>query len=333
MDTVNVTEKPNPESPDFKKTDPSMLPPKRERFVDRIRLFDRILWIILVFFIWYLVIGGVFDMLLMKVFNGMKVSNSMHFVLEYYTATLGGVIALFLLCRLFWRNRGMLKRFIASIAKALSYKKFGYGILLGFLMNFFCIVCALLHGDIKLYFEFAPSGIPLMIFAFISVFIQSSCEEFWTRGFMYERINVHYPLWVAIAVNGVIFGLLHSFNDGISALAMADLIICGLSFSLLRWYSGSIWTCMGIHTMWNYTQNLIFGLPNSGLVSETSIFHMDAVNATSNLIYSYEFGVEGAVPALLMDFLLGAICLYLGWKAGRLGELLEVKDKKGQMIA
>jgi fructose-specific phosphotransferase system IIC component len=78
---------------------------------------------------------------------------------------------------------------------------------------------------------------------------------------------------------------------------------------------------MGIHTAWNFTQNLLFGLPNSGLVSEVSVFKMDAMNAQSNLIYNYDFGVEGAIPAVLADALLGIICLILAAKKGRLKEL------------
>jgi hypothetical protein len=150
---------------------------------------------------------------------------------------------------------------------------------------------------------------------------------------MYERISVHYPLWVAIVVNGVVFGLLHSFNDGITALAMADLIMCGLAYSLLRWYTKSPWACFGIHTMWNFTQNFIFGLPNSGLVSGASMFRVDALNAVSNLIYDYDFGVEGALPAVFIDLLLGGVCLYLGAKQGRLGELLVSKEQTGEASA
>ena len=148
---------------------------------------------------------------------------------------------------------------------------------------------------------------------------------------MYERINVHYPLWVAIVVNGTVFGLLHSFNTGITVLAMADLIICGLAYSLLRWYSGSIWTCFGIHTMWNFTQNFLFGLPNSGLVSEASVFHLDASTGISNLFYSYEFGVEGAVPAVFIDLVLAGVIIYLAKRDGRLHELLESRESKGEM--
>ena len=76
------------------------------------------------------------------------------------------------------------------------------GLLLGFLSNFVCILCAILHGDLKLYPDFSIGMIPTMLYALLMVFIQSSSEEFWCRGFLYERICIHYPLWVAVIVNG-----------------------------------------------------------------------------------------------------------------------------------
>lgn len=293
---------------------------------------NRIIWIILAFFGWYILLADMlvllFEKLLHSVFR--NPSNALVFVNTYYAPLFASCAFFVLMCLVIKKNRFMLE-IIKPTREKRSMSKLGTGILLGFLMNFFCIVCALLHGDIKLYFDFSAGQIPVMIWAFIGVFFQSTSEELWCRCFMYERINVHYPLWVAIVVNGVVFGALHSFNDGITWLAMADLIICGLSFSLLRWYSGSIWTCFGIHTMWNFTQNFIFGMPNSGLISEASIFHMDAVNAASNWCYSYEFGVEGAVPALLMDLLLGVLIIIFAARQGRLGELLESRESKGEL--
>ena len=241
---------------------------------------NRIIWIILAFFGWYILLADMLVLLFEKFLHSVfsHPSNALVFVNTYYMPILASCVFFVLMCLIIKKNRFMLE-IIKPTREKRSMSKLGTGILLGFLMNFFCIVCALLHGDIKLYFDFSAAQIPVMIWAFIGVFFQSTSEELWCRCFMYERINVHYPLWVAIVVNGVVFGALHSFNDGITWLAMADLIICGLSFSLLRWYSGSIWTCFGIHTMWNFTQNFIFGMPNSGLISEASIFHMDAVNA------------------------------------------------------
>ena len=293
---------------------------------------NRIIWILLAFFGWYIVLAEFFMLpfqwLLGKVFK--NPSNAMVFINEYYAVLLGSCLFFVIMCALVRGNRFMLN-VIKPTRERRSLSKLGTGILLGFLLNFFCILCALIHGDIKLYFDFSTAQIPVMIWAFVCVFFQSTSEELWCRCFMYERINVHYPLWVAIVVNAVVFGALHGLNPGITWMAMADLIACGIFFSLLRWYSGSIWTCFGIHTMWNFTQNFIFGLPNSGLVSEASIFHMDAVNAVSNWCYSYEFGVEGAVPAILMEVLPIIVILYAAKKTGRLGELLESRESKGEL--
>lgn len=293
---------------------------------------NRIIFIILAFAGWYMLLA---EIPVELITYGLRVafpdaSPGLAFVFEYYTPILGSVLFFLLVCLVTKKNRFMLD-VVKPTRERRSMSKLGLGILLGFLTNFFCIILALLHGDIKLYYDFSASQIPLMLFAFISVFFQSTSEELWCRGFLQERINVHYPLWVAVLINGVLFGLLHSFNPGVTVLAIADISICGIAYSLLRWYSGSIWTCFGIHTMWNFTQNFLFGLPNSGLVSEASVFHLDAATGISNLIYSYEFGVEGALPAVFIDLLLAVVILILAKRDGRLGELLESRESRGEM--
>ena len=87
---------------------------------------------------------------------------------------------------------------------------------------------------------------------------------------------------------------------------------------------------MGIHTAWNFTQNFLFGLPNSGLVSEASVFGLDAASAQDSLFYNVAFGVEGAIPAVLADAALGAVCLVLAAKQGRLGELKQKRVTPGK---
>ena len=150
----------------------------------------------------------------------------------------------------------------------------------------------------------------------------------WCRGFVYERVNVRYPLWVAILVNSLFFAALHIANPGASVLSIVSIAVCGLSYSVAKWYTGSIWFPMGLHTAWNFTQNYAFGLPNSGLVSAESIFSLESANARSNLIYDPAFGVEGAVPAILADAAIAAVCLALAAKEGRLKELRSRRDRR-----
>lgn len=300
-------------------------------------------WILFVFFAVYILFSSLimiltFDLCLIPAVTP-YVSKDSIYVLLFYTSTIISVIILFLLCWIVRYNRYIWKSFLYprrhSASKTDMYDvladlygrrnngfgMLGFGLLLGFLMNFFCIACALIHGDIRLYFEAAPAQIPLFLFAFVSVFIQSSSEELWCRGFLYERLHERYPLWAAILINGVIFGALHLLNDGASFLPILDIVICGISFSLLRWYTGNIWIVMGVHTGWNFTQAFLFGLPNSGLVSGVSLFHLDASTGINNLIYNFDFGVEGGIPALIADALLGVVVIVLAAKKGRLKEL------------
>ena len=290
---------------------------------------NRIIWITAVFILGVLAgdlaaIGGLelFDRL-----TDIR-SPAVVFIMDCYMCLAFSVLVFVLFCRFTRKNRFILEGMLPkNDRKFLS--RFGLGILLGFLSNFFCILCALLHGDIKLVWDFSISGIPVMLLAFVAVFFQSVNEEVWCRGFMYERISIHYPLWVAILVNSVVFGLLHIFNDGVTALAIASIIMCGLGYSLLRWYTGSIWAAFGIHTMWNFTQNFIFGLPNSGLVSEVSMFRLDAATAVDSLMYNYEFGVEAAWPALFIDGLIAAVIIVLACRNGRIRELTLSKEMQG----
>lgn len=299
-----------------------------KEFFKKTHFTNRIIWILLAWFVFYEVLDSLIILLFRSLLTNSvrNPSNGLVFVLKYYTPLLISCVFFVLVCLVLKKNRFLLE---SVKPKRGSMRMLGIGLLLGFLTNFFCILCAMLHGDIKLYFDFSVSQIPLMLFALLSVFFQSTSEELWCRSFLYDRINVHYPLWVAVLINGVLFGLMHCFNPGVTALAIADIAICGISYSLLRWYTGSIWTCFGIHTMWNFTQNFIFGLPNSGLVSEASVFHLDAATGISNWIYSYEFGVEGAFPAVFIDLMLAVVILLCARKQGRLGELMGTVPVKG----
>ena len=68
---------------------------------------------------------------------------------------------------------------------------------------------------------------------------------------------------------------------------------------------------MAFHAAWNYTQNIIFGLPNSGIVSEYSIFTLEAASARNGLFYNVNFGVEGSIGATAMLFILAAVIIYI----------------------
>ena len=191
-------------------------------------------------------------------------------------------------------------------------KNFAFGLLIGFGMNALCILLAWLHGDIHFYA--GRFQLLYMLCALVCVCIQSGAEELVTRGYMMGALQKRYPVWVAIATNALLFGAMHLSNPGITVLSFLNIVAIAVALSLVMYYFGSIWMCIAVHTAWNYTQNLLFGLPNSGKVSESSFLHLEA--AKDSLFYDVAFGIEGTLTAVIVITIFGAAVVYLGRKKG-----------------
>ncbi len=228
-------------------------------------------------------------------------------------------LAFFLVISVFKNNRPMWK--------CLSFRKGGNsipalaaGLLLGFGTNTFCILMSILFGDIKLYFNRFD---PAMFFSFlVVVLIQSGAEEICDRCYLYQKLRRRYrhPA-VAILGNALLFMSMHLANPGIDMLAVVDLILSGVIFSLLVYYYDSLWSAIMFHTSWNFTQNIIFGLPNSGVVSEYSLFRLDAASARNGFFYTVDFGVEGSLGAIVVLAVLMAAILLLNRGRGERRDL------------
>ncbi len=185
-------------------------------------------------------------------------------------------------------------------ARGNTLREFGLGILIGFVMNGVCILAAWLHGDLD--FSFGGFYPVYLIVTFLCVMIQSGAEEMLTRGYIYGALRERYPVWVAVAANALLFGALHLLNPGVSVFSVLSIVLIGLGLSLVMVWRESLWMAIAIHTMWNFTQSILFGLPNSGIVSQGSFLHLEA--AKGSFFYDAEFGVEGAFPAIVVELLL-----------------------------
>lgn len=218
-----------------------------------------------------------------------------------------GIWALTLLYMRFTKKNRPILKSIGRNAAGNTWKNLLLGSVLGFGLNGICILAAWLHRDISLHYDsFRPVAFALI---FVSVFIQSSAEELVCRGFLYQRLRQSYrhPA-VAIIGNSLLFSILHLTNDGVTVLSVLNIFIVGILFSFMVYYMDSIWCAMSMHAMWNFTQNIIFGLPNSGIVSPYSVFRLDVSTANDSFAYNVGFGIEGT---LLADILLISACIGL----------------------
>lgn len=190
-----------------------------------------------------------------------------------------------------------------------NWKNLFLGIAVGFGLNGVCILAAWLHKDIFLEFDsFRPIS---FLIIFVMVFVQSSAEEFVCRGLLYQRLMGSYgkPA-VAIVGNSLLFALLHLGNEGVTVLSLLNIFLSGILFSLMVYYMDSLWCAFAAHAAWNFTQNILFGLPNSGIVVPYSVFKLDASVAVDSFAYNVGFGIEGTVVADAV-LLLACVAMYL----------------------
>lgn len=197
-----------------------------------------------------------------------------------------------------------------------NWKGFLMGLLIGFALNGVCILTAFLHKDIAIQFDSIRPVSLAVIFVF--VFIQSSAEEVVCRGFLYQMLlkGSRRPGF-AIVGNAMFFAVMHLFNQGVTVLSVFNIFLTGLLFSFMVYYMDSLWCAFAAHAAWNFTQNILFGLPNSGMVVPYSVFKLDAASAMDSFAYNVGFGIEGTIMA---DGVLLAACvaIYLwGRKYGK----------------
>ena len=226
-----------------------------------------------------------------------------------------GIWAVLFLNALIKKNRPLFKAYGTGCAGN-NVKNLLIGYLIGFGMNGLAILMAWMHGDIYMYFD-RFELVPFLIL-FVAVFVQSAAEEMVCRGFIYQRVLRTYrdKFWLAVIVNSVFFGAIHLGNDGISALAVVDLVVTGFLFTAMVYYFDSLWMAMAAHAGWNFTQSILAGLPNSGMVVPYSVFKLDAATARDSLFYNVAFGVEGTVPAIAIQVVVLAAIVMIGRKLG-----------------
>ena len=177
-----------------------------------------------------------------------------------------------------------------------TWAMFGVGLLVGFAMNALCILAAWLHGDLD--FSVGRFDLPYLLLALVFVCIQSGAEELLCRGYMFGAVKDRYNAWIAAAVNALFFGALHLTNPGVTVLSLVNVVFFGLVLSVAMIKLESLWFCIAVHTAWNFSQSIFFGLPNSGIVSQGSFMHLEA--AKESALYSMSFGIEGAITTTLV---------------------------------
>lgn len=175
------------------------------------------------------------------------------------------------------------------------------GAVIGFGTNMLCALVAVWHGDISIRIS-GETNILLFLLALVAVAIQASVEEIESRSLLMGKMldgGVSIP--AVIIVESVFFAWLHAANPGFTFFSFISIAVVGCFYGLAYIYTGSLWFPCAMHTMWNFTQDFILGLPDSGNPSNMSVCTTEVIRGSA--FYSEDFGIEGGVTSVAVNAL------------------------------
>ena len=277
--------------------------------------YDNVLWICIISYaILFIseIIGGLFISRLVKgLFTSGLIRGDVYiYTFIMYILFIDIWIGVLFVLFIFKNNHYIIDK-ITTKTKGNNMANLFWGLFIGFVLNGLCALIAMINGDFTL--RFSQFEIFRAFGLFFAVFVQSSAEELLCRGFMYQRLlkSTNSPAF-AIIFNSLFFAALHLFNNGMSILPFYCILIFGVLASMLVYYFDSLWMVMGLHAMWNFTQSILFGLPNSGINVPYSIFKIGG-SVKGSFAYNPTFGLEGTIlSSVLMTIC--CVALYL-WKS------------------
>jgi hypothetical protein len=209
-------------------------------------------------------------------------------------------------------------------ANELSFKKFYKELGLGALLSFCTVAFMVLLMAVLGYYKIASFN-PLKNLSdyFMLQMMVGFTEELIFRVILFKLSEELLGSWIAIIIQGLIFGFAHMANPNASfgtsvGLVISDTLLLGGAFMLTR----RIWLVMGLHWSWNFFQAGVFGMPNSGKIPEGWI--TPTINGPT-WITGGAWGIEASYLAILILFIMG---LYVFKKAIKNGQLVHPMWKR-----
>ena len=212
-------------------------------------------------------------------------------------ATLATVAVVLLYC-LLAEGRSLLSLGFTRRGAAVEY---AVGILGGLVLFGLPVLLCVVTGTLTLTLaEPAPSLLPLLL-CLGGFIIQGASEELLCRSYLMVSLSRGLPLWACAVINALLFSLLHLGNPGISVIPLVNIFLFGIFASLLTLRRGSVWMVCAIHSIWNFSQGNLFGIPVSGMAGLPSPLRAHVAEGNwQSLVNGGVFGLEGGLAVTVV---------------------------------
>jgi uncharacterized protein len=135
------------------------------------------------------------------------------------------------------------------------------------------------------------------------------------RVVLFRLIEEWTGTWIAFAVTSLVFGGAHAANGHLTPAGFAGLVAGDLLLIFAFVTTRRLWLAWGIHAGWNFVQDGIFGMPNSGLTTLPS--WITARIDGPAWMTGGGYGIEASVVAFLLQLVPGIWLLLRAIREGQ----------------
>lgn len=228
-------------------------------------------------------------------------SGAKHFVLEIADVVVS-LLVILLLYRFY--TRYIEKRDAVEVSGSRSVSEIGWGVLISLGLVGFMVLLMTILGYYRIERVNSPEILISSLFFFgMGAFIQ----EMAFCVVLFRLIEELLGSWYAFIVVSVIFGIAHLGNPEAGVWSTTALILGEVMLIAAFVYTRRLWFVWGIHLGWNYFQDGVFGMPNSG-VTEFDSWIQPVVNGPA-WVTGGNFGIETSYIAVFLSLIVGLLIL------------------------
>jgi hypothetical protein len=228
------------------------------------------------------------------------------------TLVLGVATAVLALVAYAWVVRRTERRAPAEVAASGAGAATGRGVLIGVALFAAVIANIALLGGYRINGPGSAAG-ALALFGFMAA--AAVTEELIFRGILFRIVEERAGTWGALALTGLLFGLVHLLNPHASLWgAIAIAVEAGGMLAAAYAATRTLWVPIGLHFGWNFAAAGIFGATVSGMDGPAGL--LDGVLSGPTLLSGGDFGPEASLYAVLAGAVLTMVFMVLARRRG-----------------
>jgi hypothetical protein len=191
--------------------------------------------------------------------------------------------------------------------RSTAREEWSRGAVIGWAAALAAVVPMLIFGALHPQFSWAAPVWGGALLSLLSLVVAALASEVAFRGFLFQRlIDATGPVTATILLS-LIYALIGSLGPNGTSLSFMVTIIAGVLFSMAYLRTHALWLGWGMHFAWAAATAVVFGLPNAGLASYSTVVQTD----TSGPVWltGGVYGPDGALFTAIV-FLVAMAAMY-----------------------